>query len=163
MWFHLFPLITKEWPNVWRTSPWAVSKTPCAQGGPWSEIRNVWHHWWEGPSDHSVDEEPKSWERLPPMKSKSYEIMVLTYAKLMVCGFENALKQLNWSCELGKFHWGAIPRQHPHATVAWERLLGLPRFKQAWLPQYLPKWENWGIHRHLLEVYMMMKGLFIKI
>ena len=40
------------------TSPWGVPETPWAQGGPRSDTRDLWRHWWEGPSDPSVGEGP---------------------------------------------------------------------------------------------------------
>ena len=41
---------------VLRTSAWEMPKTPWAQGRPWSDTQELWHHWWEGPSDPNVDE-----------------------------------------------------------------------------------------------------------
>ena len=62
-----------------RTSPWGVLKTPWAQGGPRSDIRDLWRRWWEGPSDPSVGEGPGRWERLPPTETKSYEGKAMSY------------------------------------------------------------------------------------
>ena len=40
--------------------------------GPRSDTRDLWRHWWEGPSDPSVGEAPKRWEYLPPMEIMSH-------------------------------------------------------------------------------------------
>jgi hypothetical protein len=40
------------------TSPWWVSTTPWAQGGPRSDTQGLWHHRWESPNDSSVGEGP---------------------------------------------------------------------------------------------------------
>ena len=57
-----------------------ISETPWAQGGPKSDTRDLWHRWWEGPSEPSVGEGPDRWERLPPTETRSHEGKVMSYA-----------------------------------------------------------------------------------
>jgi hypothetical protein len=59
--------------RVSRTSTWGVPATPWAQEGPRSDTKDLWCHWWEGPSDHSLSEGLGCWERLPPTEIRSHE------------------------------------------------------------------------------------------
>jgi hypothetical protein len=44
--------------NVSRTFSWGVPATPWAQGAPRCDTRDLWRHWWEGPSDPNVSVAP---------------------------------------------------------------------------------------------------------
>ena len=44
-----------------------------------SDTRNLWRHWWEGPSDPSVGEGLKRLERLPPTRTKTHEGKAIGY------------------------------------------------------------------------------------
>ena len=62
------------------TSPWGVPKTSWAQRGPHSDTWDFWHHWWEGPSDQSMDESPGRWEHFLYTKTRSHEGKAMSYA-----------------------------------------------------------------------------------
>ena len=61
------------------TSPRRMPETPWAQGRPGSNTRDLWRHWWEGPSDPSVDEGPDYSKRFPPIKIKSHKGKAISY------------------------------------------------------------------------------------
>jgi hypothetical protein len=71
--------------DVSRTSSKGMSKTPWAQGGPRSDTRDLWRRWWEGPSDPSVGEGPRRWERLPPTGIRSHEVCVAHGVRILEC------------------------------------------------------------------------------
>ena len=62
------------------TSSWVVPALPWAQEGPHRDTRDLWRHWWEGPSDSSVVEGPGRWEHLPPMETRSHKDKIMSYA-----------------------------------------------------------------------------------
>ena len=55
-----------------RTSLWGVLETPWAQGGPRTDIQDLWRHWWKGPSHLSVGKGRGHWERLPPKETRNH-------------------------------------------------------------------------------------------
>ena len=59
--------------EVSRTYPWEKPETQWPQGGPWSDTRDLWRRWWEGPSDPSVGNGLERWERLPPLETRRHE------------------------------------------------------------------------------------------
>jgi hypothetical protein len=67
-------------PWLSRTSPKGMPETPWAQWRPRSDTRYLWRWWWEGPSDPSVGEGPRRWERLPPTGNRSHEGRAMSYA-----------------------------------------------------------------------------------
>jgi hypothetical protein len=44
-----------------------------------SDIRDLWHHWWEGPSDPNVGEGPWRLERPSPTKTRSHEGKAISF------------------------------------------------------------------------------------
>ena len=44
-----------------------------------SDTRDLWRRSSEGPSDPSVGEGPKSWDRLPPMETRMHKDKAISY------------------------------------------------------------------------------------
>ena len=57
-------------------------ETPWVLGQPWSDMRDLWRHWWKGLANPSVHEGPRCWECLPPLKTKNHEDKARKYGKL---------------------------------------------------------------------------------
>ena len=47
--------------------------------GPWSDTRDLWCCWWEGPRDPNVGEDPGRWEHLPPTETRMNEGEAISY------------------------------------------------------------------------------------
>ena len=56
------------------------AQNTMAQGGPRSDTRVSWRHWWKDPSDPSVGEGLERWERLPPMETRIHKGKAMSYA-----------------------------------------------------------------------------------
>ena len=56
------------------------ARNTMAEGGPQSDTRDFWRHWWDGPSDPSVGEGPWHWKRLPPTETRMHKGKAISYA-----------------------------------------------------------------------------------
>ena len=62
---------------LFRTSPWGMPKIPWAQRGPRSDTADLWRHWWEGPSDPNVGEDPRFKNTSHPRRLRGIKVRPL--------------------------------------------------------------------------------------
>ena len=122
------------------TSPWGMPTTPWAQSEPRSDTQDLWCHWWEGPSNPSVDEGPRRWERPYPRRRG------VTRVRPWARRYGTLSGALSGNNAMGQ-HWPEdgtrdCQESNKHNFV-----------------NTCPKWGKWESHQHLREMSMSIEWL----